>query len=321
MKSYSQKNVHIAWKKIIMVERDKHITDWEIFPFEHKKKDSKVDGLRWDLSPMMLEKYRQKAQSNPSFYRVFDSAYNLTQAFKSEIKYRTTGERNIIIEVTGMTGSGKSLVAITIALEWMAKPIDADDICFTTDELLKRAMEIGKNHSLIQDEQINQLGAGSQRENFERQTLEDTTRKFGLNILFCSPTTREHTTAHYNTEVICINKKKRISKVAIIGSGGQYMGYFVIKVLPEKHKLWKAYNKKKDLFIKDILSRSTQRLSLDNMSDAVKKNKMYVYAKTREEMKIVATKTFPTLTIQEISMIVDNIRMMDRMREVMGDTT
>lgn len=79
-------------------------TIWAILPFEYKKKGRVADGLKWDLSPMMLEKYRQKAQSNPSFYRVFDSAYNLTNKFKAEIKYRTTGERNIIIEVTGQTG-------------------------------------------------------------------------------------------------------------------------------------------------------------------------------------------------------------------------
>lgn len=214
--------------------------------------------------------------------------------------------------------SGKSCVALTLAVDWMNKPIIVDDICFTTDELLKRAMTIGRNHTLIQDEQINQLGAGSQREQYERQTLEDTTRKFGLNILFCSPTTRDHTTAHYNLEIICINKKKRLTKIAIIGSGSNYMGYFVIKVLPESNKLWKAYNSKKDAFIKDILSRSTQRLSLDDMSEAVKKHRMFPFARTSSEMKIIAMKVFPTLTIQEIGMIVDNIRMLDRMKELGG---
>lgn len=220
------------------------------------------------------------------------------------------------MEITGQTGSGKSIVSITIAVEIMNKPINIKDICFTTDELLSRAMEVGQSHVLLQDEQINQLGSGSQREQYERQTLEDTTRKFGLSIIFCSPTTREHTTAHYNLEVICINKRKRLSKVAIIGSGMNYLGYFVIKVLPEKNKLWKEYNKQKDEFIKTILNRSTQRLSLDEMSASLEKSKLYKHAKNKEELKIVATKLYPTLTIGEIGMLVNNHLMMKRVESI-----
>jgi len=92
------------------------------------------------------------------------------------------------------------------------------------------------------------------------------------------------------------------------------MGYFVIKVIGAKNKLWVAYEKKKDCFIKEILSRSTKRLSIDDMSMALSKNKLFAYAKTRQEMKIVGTKMFPTLTGEEISMVVDNLRMLERMK-------
>ena len=290
----------------------------DIESFEYKK-IKKSDGLSWDITPLMIEKFKQKMKVNPSFINVFMPDRNLTKPFKYEVKFRTTGERNIIMEIIGQTGSGKSIVAITISLNIMNKPIIADDIAFTTDELLKRSMAIGKNHTLIQDEQINQLGIGSQRESFEQQTLEDTTRKFGLNIIFYSPTSRNHSTAHYQLEVICINKKKRITKLGLMSDGQQYLGYIILKVVPESNKLWKEYNKRKDEFIKTILNRQTKRLSVDEMSLELKKHKQYKYCKKKGDYVVVASKMFPTLTTQELSMIVDNLILLNRMKEEDGD--
>lgn len=293
-------------------EFDREEDNFEVFRFEYEQ--TKVfQGLKWDISDMQKEKFRERSRRNPSFLRVFNPKYNLTKPMSKEFRYRTIGERNIIVEITGVTGIGKSLVAVTIAVEWMSKLITADDIAFTTDELLQRSMQIGKNHTLIQDEQINQLGAGSQREDYERQSLEDTTRKFGLNIIFCSPTTRNHSTAHYQLEVVCRNDKKRLTKVAILSGGGTYLGYFIIKVLEEDNPLWVDYSERKDEFIKTIMSRKTKRLSLDEMALSLREHEQFAYAKTREQKKVVASKMFPTLTIQEITMIVENLQMLEQM--------
>jgi len=286
------------------------VDPFPVEPFEYAKKGNK-DDLKWDISPMMMLKFRQRVELNPSFSKVFNIKYNLTKAMKREFHHRTKGERNIITELTGYTGSGKSICAVTIALKWMKKKIVADDILFSTEEILRRSQEIGQNHTLIRDEQTRGSGMGSRREEEEQENLEDTTRKFGLNIIYCSPTTRDHTTAHYNLEIICINKAKRLTKVAIIGFNGQYLGYFVIKVIEEDHKLWIAYEKNKDEFIKSVLGRSMQRLSIDDRSKELKKHPQYKFAKTMEQKKIIAMKLYPTLTTQEISSIVGNIGLMD----------
>lgn len=285
---------------------------YEIFDFEYSKFGKKT-GLKWDISAMKREALRQTAAAKPSFFRVFNPAHNLSKQFFKEVAFRTTGERNLILEVTGPTGSGKSKVAITLALEKMKKSLTVDDIAFTTDQLLQQSMKVGKSHVLIKDEQIDQVGVGSQREGYEQRTLEDTTRKFGLSMIFCSPVTKVHSTAHYNLEVVCINKRKRLTKVAIIGSGGFYMGYFIIKVVSDRHPVWRSYSKKKDEFIDSVLSRSTKRLSLDDLSLSLKKHKFFSAARTREEQKIVCMKMYPTLTVQEIAMIVDNLRMLERL--------
>jgi len=296
----------------LLNEFDREEDNFEVFAFEFEK--SKVyEGLRWDITAMQKEKFREKAMRNATFLRVFNPKCNLTLPMKDEFRYRTHGERNIIVEITGATGLGKSLVAVTIAVDYMSKPIVIDDIAFTTDELLNRSMQIGKNHTLIQDEQINQLGVGSQREDYERQSLEDTTRKFGLNIIFCSPTTRNHSTAHYQLEIICRNDKRRLTKVAILTGDGNYLGYFIIKVLKEDNPLWVAYSKRKDEFIKTIIGRNTKRLSLDEMSLSLKEHKQFPFAKTREQKKVVASKLFPTLTMQEITMLVENLQMLEQM--------
>ncbi len=289
--------------------------DYEILSFEYDVKGKHEKGLRWDISEMMSLKFQQKTMYDPSFYNVFNSKKNMTRAIKKDIRYRSTGERNVIIEITGKTGSGKSLVSITIASSWMNKILVVDDICFTTESILERSGVIGKNHVLIRDEQTQGFGVGSDREEEERKSLEATTRKFGLNLIFCSPDSRDHSTAHYNLEIICINKKKRMTKVAIKGDDGRYIGYFVIEVLPEKDKLWKAYNKRKDLFIKSILARNTQRLSIRDMSESLKKHQDFKFAYTNEEKKIVATELFPNLTIQEINMVVSNLKILQRKKE------
>lgn len=211
--------------------------------------------------------------------------------------------------------SGKSIVSMSIAVKWMSKVLVVDDICFTTEAILQRAKVIGKNHVLIRDEQTQGFGVGSDREEEERKSLEATTRKFGLNIIFCSPDSRDHSSAHYNLEIICINRQKRLTKVAIKGDDGNYIGYFVIEVLPESNKLWKAYNKRKDVFIKSVLARSTHRLSIGDMSVALKKHGDFRFAFTNEEKKIVATELFPNLTIMEISMVVSNLKILERKKE------
>lgn len=288
----------------------------EIFSFEYDRTDHKGD--KWDVSEMMKLRFRQKALINPSFFRVFNEHFNMTKPIRKEFHYRSTGERNITAEITGATGIGKSLVSITIAVDWMNKVLVVEDIVFTTEAILTRAMEIGKNHTLIRDEQTEGFGIGSNREEEERKTLEATTRKFGLNIIFNSPDTKDHSTAHYNLEVICINRKKRMTKVAIIGYQGQYLGYFSIKVLPDNNKLWIAYNKRKDEFIKSVIGRSTARLSLDDMSKALHDHKHYRYTTTKEEKKILCMKLYPTLTIGELSMIVDNLKLMDKIKRGTG---
>jgi len=289
------------------------IIDQDILSFEFKSKGN-TKGLTWNISEMMIAKFKQKASVNPSFLRVFNPSNNMTKSFKKEVKFRTMGERNLILEIMGVTGSGKSLLAVTLGVNWMSKKLLVEDICFTNDLLLKRAPLVDKSHLLIQDEQIYAVGVGSQREQYERQTLEDTTRKFGLSMIFCSPTIQGHTTAHYGLEIICINKKERLTKVAIL-NGNLYLGYFVIKVLPESNKLWKEYNKAKDEFITSVLGRSNQRLSIDDMSESLLKHPLYKHCKTSSDLSIICLKMYPTLTNQENNLIVNNLKMLKRVKK------
>lgn len=73
--------------------------------FEYDSKGKKrTDILRWDISEMTHLKFEQKAKNNPSFYNVFNPKRNMTRAIKKDFKYYSTGERNIITEITGKTG-------------------------------------------------------------------------------------------------------------------------------------------------------------------------------------------------------------------------
>jgi len=287
----------------------------EVLSFEFEKKVLAKDDKKWDLTKMQKIFFSQKCQKEPSFFRVFNPKYNMTKEMREEFRYRTYGERNITVEIIGQTGSGKSSVLITLALNWFSKPVDINDIVFTTQEVIDRAKLVGRNHTIIKDEQNKQKGMGSQREEDELEALEDTTRKYGLNLLFASPRRRNHSSAHYLLEVICINKEKRLTKVAIYNQDTySYIGYFVIKIIEENNKLWKEYNKKKDKFIETVLSRQIERLSLDEMSKELKKSKKFPFCKSNSDLEIIAMETFPTLTTQEIKAVVNNFRILERVK-------
>ena len=97
---------------------------------------------------------------------------------------------------------------------------------------------------------------------------------------------------------------------------GEYIGYMVIKVLPESNKVWKQYNKNKDKFIKSVMGRDVKRLSLDDKAKNLPKHKHFRFCKTRNEQILCSMDLFPTLTSQEHSNIVDKYRLLSRLKEL-----
>ena len=60
-----------------------------------------------------------KEWNHPEYIKLFSSKNNHSNRFNREIDWRTRFRKNIVIAIFGETGSGKSLVAQTIALMWI----------------------------------------------------------------------------------------------------------------------------------------------------------------------------------------------------------
>lgn len=254
---------------------------YEFYDFE---KELPTESI-WDLHEYEQESYRDVELRNGTYGRVRNPRYDRTKMILSYIKKKVSnGKDHVIITITGQTGKGKSRVAQVIA-HYIAKfthvPLTIKDITFTNEELLSRAEVVKKNSTIIKDEHILGAGLGAEREKGEMLNVENTLRRFGLNLIFCAPIEMEHATAHLDLEVIAKSKASygRFTKLAI-RRNGRYLGFMILPIPEDKDdKLWREYDAEsignKDKFIDAIKSRQLKRVDYKATAETVKKHPLY----------------------------------------------
>ncbi len=248
----------------------------------------------------------EKAKENDSFRDMILYKKDVTKLFKKDIKERLNSKdpNHVIIQLTGDTGSGKSITGIiSIALQLIDTKMDSKSICFIAEQVLERCKKLKKNTVVILDEQTLSVGVGSVREALELRNLEEITRKNKLSFVFISPTPRSHLTAHYNLELFLCDREKKINWLAI-NQDGTYLGYIKLKVDPE-HPLWVEYDKEggiKDQFIEKHLERKTGRLDYEKMAKSLKEDKRIEILVERngfvkmDEMTYIIGRHYPSIT-------------------------
>ena len=270
---------------------------------------------------MFEYKMIEKAKENDSFRDMILFKKDITKLFKKDIRGRVSSKvpNHVIIQLTGMTGSGKSITGIlALALELINPNLTINAMCFTPEQVLERCKKLKKNTVVILDEQILSLGVGSVRESLELRNLEEITRKNKLSFIFISPTPRQHLTAHYNMEVFNSDWKTKINWLAI-SENDRYIGYVKLKVNP-KHPLWIEYDKPdgvKNKFIEQYLERKVARLDYEKMSKGIITDKRVKILVERngfvkmDDMLYIIGRHYPSITSTERKELLSELKIMN----------
>jgi ABC-type dipeptide/oligopeptide/nickel transport system ATPase component len=218
-----------------------------------------IDGVKYEYnathSPLDLEKIKIKLHECRSFANVFRN--DLTRAFddtmKSIVNPLEKHEENTIWNVRGDSGSGKSLMTISLSKKYTPKTFTYKNVVFYDQHILDIAKDMERDSFAIRDEAVKVFGTGSTRIATDLVTLSETCRKFGINLAFLSPSDREIPVAKHILDVIDKDYDKRITRVGLKDpSTDQYLGAVYVKVLDNDDYDWIEYNKAKDKFIDEI---------------------------------------------------------------------
>jgi hypothetical protein len=267
---------------------------------------------------MYMHRMLMRIRQNPSFKNVFK--IDLTKAIIEDLKLITNPKhlfrQNTIINLSGETGSGKSISMISLGVD-IFKNFSEKNIFFYDQEILNNAHKFPQDSFLIRDEnpQKSIFGIGSNRTSSQIDVLAETCRKAGLNLGFVEPEFIQTGITKLILETVDMDVDRRLTRLAVRDTRTlDYMGAIYIKVVDEDNKIWIRYNKVKDAFIDDIkkgvLSKS--KLNPKNIAKKIYEEIDLNIYKTKKERKIYIIDKFPNYTTGEIDLISTNLEIMLR---------
>lgn len=252
-----------------------------------------------------------RLSTHASFRRVFklDMTHKLKRYFNEIVKPPKgfAQQTNTIISISGQTGSGKSLLTMTLGIQHFPN-FTHKNMFFYDQQILEHAEDFPEGTLLVRDENPAKgiYGVGSMRIRTEVNVLAETCRKSGLSLAFIEPAFNPMEIVKLYIETVDMDIDQRISRVALMDATTQkYMGAAFIKVLPEKHPEWVAYNRFKDKFIYGIKVRNMAdgKEDFDRMAEHILKELDTELYRNKKERKVYIIQKFPRLTNSEVDVL------------------
>lgn len=208
---------------------------------------------------------------------VYTKSHNLTNYLYNDIKFRMLNKKNYLISLYGYTGIGKSTVAQQIAKYthdfimskyckklteqvqsvYGRKPeFDASNICFDTDELLKRLKDAVPMETFIYDEAGSEkiTGSGSMRQKWDQQRIMKRVRVLQHNFLLCDPLADDTKMGQlhlYKLQPVQIDYKQQMNR-SLIRAASDYGQYEIVGHIITPKYLVQGYEEKKDKQAREI---------------------------------------------------------------------
>jgi len=235
----------------------------------------------------------------------------MTDLYAKDRLFRT----NTIISVSGLTGSGKSIAIMSVALYTCPKWTQENMKFFDQELLDLLGDDVPEDTLIIRDENPAKAiyGEGSNRLESQIDVIGDTCRKHGLSIFFIEPEFKKYDIAKWYLETIDMGsgldfngKERRVVRVGLREPKTErFVGSVLIPVVDDNNKEWVKYNERKDIFIKEVLKSDYKGSKLDYeeiAQDLINEIDLSVY-NTKAKRKLIVKKKFPSITIGEMNTI------------------
>jgi len=258
-------------------------------------------------------RYCFRRNISDNFFKDLENLYAKDRLFRT----------NTIIQVSGMTGGGKSIGVISLAKKICSNFNQKTNVKFYDQELLDEFKNKPKDTIMIRDESPSKgvFGMGSTRIENQLSVVGDTARKNGLSLIFVEPEFKQNAIAKWYLETIDMGSVTRKGKVHRVNRFGvkepkteTFLGCVLLEVLPETDPDWIAYNKRKDKFIKEVLDADFTGAKMDYEQvaiDIVAEMDLDIY-KTLKEKKLFVLKKYPSYTSQEVDMILTAVKILEK---------
>jgi len=262
---------------------------------------------------LYIIKMHERLKANRSFKMVFKR--DLTELIYDDLKNISDPNHNFttntVINVSGLTGSSKSMSVISLGLR-IFKNFSWKNMFFYDEQILQNAGNIPPNSFIVRDENPQKAiyGIGSARTTAQIRVLAETCRKYGLNLCFIEPEFVQSGVAKLILETVDMDIKRRITRLAVRDTHTlQYIGAMYIDVVSEKNEDWIRYNEVKDKFIDDMrLGRmSGSKASPSELAQGIIEEIDFEIYKTKKEVKAFIIDKYPNYTSGEIDLIATNV--------------
>lgn len=213
---------------------------------------------KFGLTDLEYARFRRVLEVRPSFRHFLNR--DKTDAFLRELNKIKKDKRNLLAEVVGDTGTGKSYSSIALALR-NDKAFSIDKIFFTQRDLIEKARDVykGKPITLINDEQTKIIGIGTFRVLSQYNDFLETIRKKQISIVRNSPTRKHYVNmnlSHYLLQTFSgfIDAERNVLRAALCDNQFYCLGFVEFSnPLQTAPDLIKKYEKKKDKFLDTML--------------------------------------------------------------------
>jgi len=274
---------------------------------------------------MYADRMWVRVYKEPSFKLCFkrnisDNFFTDLESLYSEDRLFTT---NTIIQVSGMTGAGKSVCVISLAKGMDKNFNQLKNVKFYDQELLDEFKNNPKDSVIIRDENPAKgvFGMGSTRIENQLEVVGDTARKNGLSLIFVEPEWKKNDIAKWYLETIdmgSVTIKGKVHRVNRIGVKEPhtelFVGCILLGIIDEDDEDWVAYNLRKDKFIKEVLDAdfSGAKMDFEDIATNILEEMDLSIYKTMKEKKLFILKKYPSYTNQEIDMILTAVKLLEK---------